>query len=75
MTLMKKILSIAIFAIILGMTAPAAVQAGEVNVYIGGRQIVFPDQSPVIIDGQLLIPVRALFETLNRSGQIAFKMI
>jgi len=36
--------------------------ATEVSVFINGKQIDFPDQKPIIIQGRTMVPLRAIFE-------------
>ena len=69
MQMKKFILIILIFSMVWGVAVPVAASEHEITVTVvdshGQRPVVFPDQSPVIIDGRLLVPVRALFETLG----------
>jgi hypothetical protein len=34
----------------------------EVTVFINGKQVEFPDQKPIIIQGRTMVPIRAVFE-------------
>lgn len=36
--------------------------AAEVTVFINGKQVEFPDQKPIIIQGRTMVPIRAVFE-------------
>ncbi len=36
--------------------------ATEVTVFINGKQVEFPDQKPIIIQGRTMVPIRAVFE-------------
>jgi hypothetical protein len=36
--------------------------ATEVTVFINGKQVNFPDQKPIIIQGRTMVPLRAIFE-------------
>ncbi|MGI6605490.1 MAG: copper amine oxidase N-terminal domain-containing protein [Peptococcia bacterium] len=36
--------------------------AAEVSVFINGKQVEFPDQKPIIIQGRTMVPLRAIFE-------------
>ncbi|MGI6605489.1 MAG: copper amine oxidase N-terminal domain-containing protein [Peptococcia bacterium] len=36
--------------------------ATEVTVFINGKQVEFPDQKPIIIQGRTMVPLRAIFE-------------
>ena len=49
-----------------GITFAAAAHADDgVSVIIDGRYVVFDGQSPVIVDGRTLVPVRGVFEQLG----------
>jgi len=48
----------------LAFTGVTAYAGGTVNVTIDGRQVIFPDNAPVIVDSRTLVPVRAVFESL-----------
>ena len=37
----------------------------EVTVWVNGKEVIFPDQKPVIVNDRTLIPVRAVMESLN----------
>ena len=48
------------------LSAPAMAYAAEdISVTIDGRRVVFGAQSPVIVDGRVLVPVRGVFEHLG----------
>ena len=38
-----------------------------VTVYVDGEQLIFPDQTPIIVSGRTLVPMRAIFERLGAS--------
>ena len=63
---MKKpfvsILLILIFTITL---IPVLASPNEIRVIIEGQEVIFPGQSPVIVDGRTLVPVRGVFEALG----------
>jgi len=65
---MKKRVVSLIFAlslIISLISANTVFADGEINVAINGQAVVFEDQTPAIVDGRTLIPVRGVFEALG----------
>ncbi|MCL2287304.1 MAG: stalk domain-containing protein [Firmicutes bacterium] len=63
----KKQLAATLLAALLMLT-PFTVSANNtdaITVTINGQEVYFPDQSPIIIDGTTLVPVRGVFETLG----------
>ncbi|MCL2574118.1 MAG: stalk domain-containing protein [Defluviitaleaceae bacterium] len=62
---MKKLITLSIFALVLVALAPAALNANEITVTIDGIAVDFDGQSPVIIDGRTLVPLRGVFELLG----------
>jgi len=50
---------------VLGISAPAGLQANEVRVTIDGAAVNFDGQGPAIVDGRTLVPVRGVFEELG----------
>ncbi|MFS0726807.1 stalk domain-containing protein [Paenibacillus sp. 1P07SE] len=54
-------------ALVLALMAasPAAVAQQSVKVYVGGQQLQFSGQQPVIVQGTTLVPFRAMFEALD----------
>lgn len=61
----KKLLSL-LMALVFTFAAPAmTVSADEIIVSIDGVQVDFPGQTPVIVDGRTLVPVRGVFETMG----------
>lgn len=61
---MKKFLSLILTLILLINIVPVAFASGDVKVTLNGKQISF-DQPPVIIDGRILVPIRAVCEKLG----------
>jgi len=56
----------AMFIIAMAMSQMIGVSANsEVRVTINGQQVNFADQTPAIIDGRTLVPVRGVFEMLD----------
>jgi len=78
---MKSILTITLgFIIALASAFPVSAFENEISVILARRPVVFTDQAPVVIDGQLLVPLRALFEALRfdvswNDGQITLNGI
>ena len=64
---MKK--CITFFALVLLLTAMFfainTAYANDVNVTIDGQQVSFSDQTPVVVNGHALVPVREIFEALS----------
>ena len=58
---MKKYISAAIAVLMLCQS----VYAGDISVNLDGENVEFSAQSPVIIDGRTLIPLRGVFEKLG----------
>lgn len=57
-----------IFVSMMIMLIPLAVSANvndTIKVTIDGHEVYFPDQNPIIIDGNTLVPVRGVFEALG----------
>ena len=44
---------------------PAAAQPNQIGVTIDGRPVNFPNQTPALVDGRTLVPVRGVFEALG----------
>ncbi|MDD2498052.1 MAG: copper amine oxidase N-terminal domain-containing protein [Desulfitobacteriaceae bacterium] len=42
----------------------------EVTVFINGKQIIFPDQKPIIIRGRTMVPMRAIFEHVDIQAEV-----
>ena len=62
----KTISTILAFVLVLGMFAPVGLHAhNPITITISGTPIDFEGQSPVIIDGHTLVPVRIVFEALG----------
>lgn len=59
---MKKIISALIAASMLGVSAmPIMAEEDVVSVIVDNEEVLF-DQTPVIVDGSTLVPIRAVFE-------------
>jgi uncharacterized protein YkwD len=57
----ERILFAFIFIVILVSSA----YASEINVTVDGERIVFTDQTPALVGGRTLVPVRAVFEAIG----------
>lgn len=53
-----------IFVLPLGADVEAK---GNINIKVEGKQIIFPDVQPVIKEGRILVPIRAIAEAMNIS--------
>ena len=63
---MKKIIVAGIAVLLLfSLAQPIEAQAQDVTVTIDGRHVAFPAQTPVIVEGRTLVPVRGVFDTLG----------
>lgn len=49
--------------------------ATGMQVFIDGEEVFFPDQDPVIVNGQTLVPFRALFEAVGADLQVELPKI
>ena len=45
--------------------ANTAPQSDEISVLLNGEKLSFSDQTPIIIEGRTLVPLRAIFEAMN----------
>jgi len=62
----KLIFSVAMMLMLIISIIPATVvYARDIRVTIDGNEIFFPDQTPAIVDGRTLVPVRGVFEALG----------
>ena len=61
--IMKKLLTVVI--VMIALFIPNVTYASGINVTVDGERIVFPSQSPVIVDERTLVPVRAVFEFIG----------
>ena len=62
----KRLVSISLILFFVITLFPAVVFAGdEIRVTIDGREVDFPAQPPVIVDGRTLVPMRGVFEALG----------
>jgi len=63
---MKKLLTATLVLIMVLVSLPGATFANDdIRVTVNGQAVAFPDQSPVIVDGRTLVPVRATFEAMG----------
>ena len=60
----KKLLLVTLVLVFVLALAPMA-YADQINVSIDGQPVNFADQTPTIIDGRTLVPVRDVFEALG----------
>ena len=63
--ILRMILSLSLALTIVIANTPLTVAAQEISVEINGVRVQFADQSPVIVDGRTLIPIRGVFEQLG----------
>jgi|GEM_PF-2725660 len=66
----RKIATVALVAImtlgsVYGFSATEVQASPVIRVTVDGRQVHFPDQQPVNIDGRILVPVRGVFEEMG----------
>ena len=62
----KRIFSVAMAIMLIISLIPAiVVYASDIRVTSDGQEVIFPDQSPTIVDGRTLVPVRGVFEALG----------
>ena len=61
----KKILIFALTAVMVLLMNIGAFAQEEISVYLNDKQVSFPDRTPVISEGVLLIPLRSVFETMD----------
>lgn len=54
-----------IFFVALSATGASVYAAAEIAVTVDGEEIYFADQAPVLSEGRVLVPVRAVFERLG----------
>jgi len=62
---MKKICVAIIIAALLMCTPIILVANNNITVIVNGREVNFPDQTPIIVENQTLVPVRGVFEALG----------
>ena len=58
----KKIIVLIVFAIVISIAGVSASAAREISVDINGISVQFADQPPILVDGRVLVPLRAVFE-------------
>lgn|GEM_PF-3195219 len=51
--------------IVMGLVVPIKAHAGEISVIIDGVPVDFDGQKPMVVNGNLLVPVRGVFEHLG----------
>ncbi|HHZ16678.1 MAG TPA: copper amine oxidase N-terminal domain-containing protein [Peptococcaceae bacterium] len=51
---------------------PPTTSTKEVRVFINGKQVTFPDQKPIIIQGRTMVPMRAVFEHPDVQAQVVW---
>ena len=61
----KFVTKVAALVLMLGIFAPAALYAAEINVTINGEAVIFDGQGPATIGGRTMVPVRGVFEELG----------
>lgn len=64
---MKRIFKSSITGLIIVICLITTVWANGISVTLNGNSIDFADQSPIIVDGRTLVPLRAIFEALGAS--------
>ena len=62
---MKKFLVTFVLAVIAAVFAAVPTYASGIAVNVNGQSVIFEGQSPVIVDGRTLVPVRGVFELLG----------
>ena len=71
----KKILSI-VLAVIVMMTVaiiPGTASAAQtIGVTINGKPVQFPDQPPIMVNGRVLVPLRAVFEHEDLDTEVSW---
>jgi len=61
-----------VFVLVLGAFTPHIAHANEISVVINGRRVNFEGQSPALVDGRTLVPLRGVFEVLGFGVQWDF---
>ena len=62
---MKKYLTTTILTLLAALFIALPVYANDIRVTVNGEPVVFTGQTPVIVDGTTLVPVRGVFEHLG----------
>ena len=62
---MKKYLTTTILTLLAALFIALPVYANDIRVTVNGEPVVFTGQTPVIVDGRTLVPVRGVFEHLG----------
>lgn len=71
--IMKKILSLALVAMLaLGISVPS-LAADNITIYADGSAVVYSEASPVRENGTVMAPVRATFESM--AAQLQMKLL
>ena len=60
---LKALLCTMLTVLCVGTSMSALAEEDVVNIYVDNEKVVFEDQSPIILDGTTLVPIRAVFET------------
>lgn len=61
----STLMAILAFAAIFIISGTSVIHANEITINIDGHVVEFLDQEPVLQDGYVLVPVRAVFESLG----------
>ena len=62
----RKLIAMTLTALFIFALIPAVIYANDnIRVTIDGQQVTFDNQSPVIVNGRTLVPVRGVFEQLG----------
>ncbi|MCL2201021.1 MAG: copper amine oxidase N-terminal domain-containing protein [Oscillospiraceae bacterium] len=61
----KLVVALLVLALTFALSPGAAFTDGNIRVAVDGRQLVFADQVPVIVESRTLIPLREVFEFLG----------
>jgi len=69
-TLRTQIIALLTFVLLSSAVLPATSTLsnaidGTIAVFVDGERVVFPDQEPIIYNGHVLVPVRAVFEAMG----------
>ena len=61
----KRFVFILLILLFTASLLPVWASSNEIRVLIDGQEVNFPAQTPVIVDGRTLVPVRGVFEALG----------
>ena len=62
---MKKLLATCTLALIVTFLLAVPIFANDIQVVVNGDAVTFSDQTPVIVDGRTLVPIRDVFEAMG----------